>query len=60
MRRYNLTFTGEIVSSPGDKSSWAGTTVSFWGKFNEGPEARHFNSALLNVPDEYLYEGDGE
>jgi hypothetical protein len=33
--RLNLEFIGEIVSSPNGKSSWSGTTVTFWGKFKE-------------------------
>jgi hypothetical protein len=35
MRKFNLDFIGEIVSSPKGMCSWSGTTVSFWGKFNE-------------------------
>lgn len=35
MKKYNLEFIGTIVSSPDGKSSWGGTTVSFWGKFKE-------------------------
>jgi hypothetical protein len=35
MKKFNLEFIGEIVSSPKGMCSWSGTTVSFWGKFNE-------------------------
>jgi hypothetical protein len=35
MRKYNLEFIGEIVFSPSGVSSWEGTTVTFWGKFDE-------------------------
>jgi hypothetical protein len=35
MKKFNLEFIGEIVSSPAGMSSWAGTTVTFWGKFDD-------------------------
>jgi hypothetical protein len=35
MKKYNPEFIGTIVSSPDGKSSWAGTTITFWGKFKE-------------------------
>lgn len=36
MKKLNLDFIGEIVSSPAGMCSWAGTTVTFYGKFKEG------------------------
>lgn len=35
MKKLNLDYIGEIVSTPRGMSSWSGTTVRFWGKFNE-------------------------
>ncbi|QGT54361.1 hypothetical protein b3_0117 [Synechococcus phage B3] len=35
MRKFNLDFIGEIVSSPAGKSTWCGTTIRFYGKFKE-------------------------
>ncbi len=35
MKKINLDFIGEIVSSPKGMCSWSGTTISFWGKFND-------------------------
>jgi hypothetical protein len=35
MKKFNLNFIGEIVSSPRGMCSWDGTTVGFWGKFDE-------------------------
>jgi hypothetical protein len=36
MKKLNLDFIGEIVSSPAGNSSWSGTTITFWGKFKDG------------------------
>ena len=36
MKKLNLDFIGEIVSSPAGMCSWSGTTVTFYGKFGEG------------------------
>ena len=36
MKKLNLDFIGEIVSSPAGMCSWSGTTVTFYGKFKEG------------------------
>jgi hypothetical protein len=33
MKKLNLDFIGEIVSSPKGMCSWSGTGVTFWGKF---------------------------
>lgn len=40
MKKLNLDFIGEIVSSPAGKCSWSGTTFTFYGKFKEG-EYKH-------------------
>lgn len=36
MKKLNLEFIGEIVSSPRGMCSWSGTSISFWGKFKDG------------------------
>lgn len=36
MKKLNLDFIGEIVSSPAGLCSWSGTTVTFYGKFKDG------------------------
>ena len=36
MKKLNLGFIGEIVSSPAGKACYSGTTISFYGKFKEG------------------------
>lgn len=36
MKKLNLDFIGEIVSSPAGVCSWSGTTVTFYGKFKDG------------------------
>jgi hypothetical protein len=36
MKKLNIEFIGEIVNSPAGRSSWSGTTVSFYGKFKDG------------------------
>lgn len=36
MKKLNLDFIGEIVSSPAGTCSWFGTTITFYGKFKEG------------------------
>lgn len=36
MKKLNLDFIGEIVSSPAGMSSWYGTTITFYGKFKDG------------------------
>lgn len=41
MRKLNPEFIGMIVSSPDGMGSWAGTTVSFWGKFKEKQEYQY-------------------
>lgn len=33
MKKLNLDFIGEIVSSPAGICSWSGTTITFYGKF---------------------------
>lgn len=38
MRKINLEFIGEIVSSPRGMCSWSGTTIYFWGKFKKDEE----------------------
>ena len=36
MKKLNLDFIGEIVSSPAGNCSWSGTTIRFYGKFKGG------------------------
>jgi hypothetical protein len=36
MKKLNLDFIGEIVSSPGGMCSWSGSTIRFYGKFKNG------------------------
>jgi hypothetical protein len=36
MKKLNLDFIGEIVSSPAGMCSWSGTTITFYGKFKGG------------------------
>lgn len=36
MKKLNLDFIGEIVSSPAGRSSWGGTSITFFGKFKDG------------------------
>lgn len=36
MKKLNLDFIGEIISSPAGLSTFYGTTVSFYGKFKDG------------------------
>jgi hypothetical protein len=36
MKKINLDFIGEIVSSPAGMCSWSGTTIRFYGKFKDG------------------------
>ena len=36
MKKLNLDFIGEIVSSPAGMCSWGGSSISFYGKFKEG------------------------
>lgn len=41
MKKFNLDFIGEIVSSPKGMCSWSGSTISFWGKFRIDPEYQY-------------------
>jgi len=36
MKKLNLEYIGEIVSSPDGMCSWVGDTVTFYGKFKDG------------------------
>lgn len=46
MKKLNLDFIGEIVSSPAGTCSWSGTTITFWGKFKDGDYK--YNSLKFN------------
>ena len=35
MKKLNLDFIGDIVSSPAGMCSWSGTTITFYGKFKD-------------------------
>ena len=41
MKKLNLDFIGEVVSSPRGLSTWSGSTISFWGKFKIDPEYQY-------------------
>ena len=41
MKKLNLDFIGEVVSSPRGLCSWSGSTISFWGKFTIDPEYQY-------------------
>ena len=49
MKKFNLEFIGDIVSSPRGRGSWAGSTVTFWGKFNEDDNKRYRRENLIEA-----------
>ena len=58
MRKLNPEFIGMIVSSPDGMGSWAGTTVSFWGKFKEKQEYQYTRFERENLIEAFEYTNE--